>query len=105
MSAAGGGGGVGAVEGQNRPALLRQGCVSKCATPPRPPRRRCIFISTTLSRPESLPRPRAAAAGGDEAQDLLHVGFWRNPRRFNVRAAKGGSRPVLRTGRAVQSPR
>ena len=38
-----------------------------------------------LSRPESLP-PAAAPAGGREgggAHDT-HVGFWRNPKRFNV---------------------
>ncbi len=38
---------------------------------------RVIFISTTLSRPESLPPPVASDA---DAQ----IGFFRNPRRFNV---------------------
>ena len=34
-----------------------------------------------LSRPESL--PKAAASGGGAETDL-HLGFWRNPKRFNV---------------------
>ncbi len=34
-----------------------------------------------LSRPESLP-PQAPQQGGGEAEQ--HVGFWRNPKRFNV---------------------
>ena len=37
---------------------------------------RIIFISTVLSRPETLP----ASTGGAD----LHLGFWKNPRRFNV---------------------
>ena len=77
---------------------------------------RIIFISTVLSRPESLPpaRPPAASSastgagsgpGGDGAGSLgaaaaaaaaasaaasqaeagdVHLGFWRNPKRFNV---------------------
>lgn len=71
---------------------------------------RIIFISTVLSRPESLPPAPAAAsatpaptgAGGagpgassDAPQPAgshrgeggagdLHLGFWRNPKRFNV---------------------
>ncbi|EFN55641.1 hypothetical protein CHLNCDRAFT_133825 [Chlorella variabilis] len=49
---------------------------------------RVVFISTVLSKPESLPPASgttsaapgaAAAAGGD-----VHLGFWRNPKRFNV---------------------
>ena len=34
-----------------------------------------------LSKPESLP-PRASAQGEGPADQ--HVGFWRNPKRFNV---------------------
>lgn len=34
-----------------------------------------------LSRPESLP-PQASQQGEGEADQ--HVGFWRNPKRFNV---------------------
>lgn len=48
---------------------------------------RIIFISTVLSRPDSLPPPsggsQAGAAAGSVAADV-HLGFWRNPRRFNV---------------------
>ncbi|BDA50870.1 probable helicase MOV-10 at C-terminar half [Coccomyxa sp. Obi] len=40
---------------------------------------RIIFISTVLSKRESLP---PVAAAGEEAD--VHVGFWRNPKRFNV---------------------
>ena len=41
-----------------------------------------------LSRPESLPPAAAPSAGGQDgssggAHDT-HVGFWRNPKRFNV---------------------
>lgn len=39
---------------------------------------RIIFISTVLSKPETLP----PMVPGKEAD--LHLGFWRNPRRFNV---------------------
>lgn len=39
---------------------------------------RIIFISTVLSKPETLP-PVASGKDSD-----LHLGFWRNPRRFNV---------------------
>ena len=39
---------------------------------------RIIFISTVLSKPETL--PAMGAAKGGEPQ----LGFWRNPRRFNV---------------------
>ncbi|KAK9829778.1 hypothetical protein WJX72_007868 [[Myrmecia] bisecta] len=51
---------------------------------------RIIFISTVLSRPESLPPQRAKQAQHDGADrpdhdaDAMHVGFWRNPKRFNV---------------------
>ncbi|KAL4423314.1 hypothetical protein ABPG77_006109 [Micractinium sp. CCAP 211/92] len=43
---------------------------------------RCIFISTTLSKPESVApsQPGHAAAAGVHA----HLGFWGAPRRFNV---------------------
>ena len=44
---------------------------------------RVIFISTVLSNPESLP-PRSAVRGPDGRLGDLQVGFWRNPRRFNV---------------------
>ncbi|KAK9825126.1 hypothetical protein WJX81_000626 [Elliptochloris bilobata] len=43
---------------------------------------RIILISTVLSRPESLPKP--AAPGGAGAEADAHLGFWRNPKRFNV---------------------
>lgn len=48
-----------------------------------------IFISTVLSRPESLPAVPAAQApskAGPAAPALgdAHLGFWRNPKRFNV---------------------
>ena len=39
---------------------------------------RIMFISTVLSRPESLP----AARGGKEGDP--HLGFFSNPKRFNV---------------------
>ena len=39
---------------------------------------RIVFISTVLSKPETLP-PVVSGRDGD-----LHLGFWRNPRRFNV---------------------
>ncbi len=39
---------------------------------------RIIFISTVLSKPETL--PALGGAKGGEPQ----LGFWRNPRRFNV---------------------
>jgi hypothetical protein len=64
---------------------------------------RIIFISTTLSKPESLPSvatapqppsaPTSGAAlaasdahesGGQEAGTDRNLGFWRNPKRFNV---------------------
>lgn len=62
---------------------------------------RVVFVSTTLSRPESLPPPPPDAALDGEAgggagagaldadsarrrQEALAVGFWRNPRRFCV---------------------
>ncbi|PRW57862.1 helicase MOV-10 [Chlorella sorokiniana] len=45
---------------------------------------RIIFISTVLSRPESLPPARPAGAGGGSAGGDVHLGFWRNPKRFNV---------------------
>ncbi len=64
---------------------------------------RIIFISTTLSKPESLPSvatapqppsaPTSGAAlaasdaheyGGQEAGADRNLGFWRNPKRFNV---------------------
>lgn len=64
---------------------------------------RIIFISTTLSKPESLPSvatapqppsvPMSGAAfaasdahesGGQEAGADRNLGFWRNPKRFNV---------------------
>ena len=35
-----------------------------------------------LSRPESL--PKAAAPGSSGAEADAHLGFWRNPKRFNV---------------------
>ena len=35
-----------------------------------------------LSRPESLPKAPAPGSSGAEAD--AHVGFWRNPKRFNV---------------------
>ncbi|EIE26144.1 P-loop containing nucleoside triphosphate hydrolase protein [Coccomyxa subellipsoidea C-169] len=40
---------------------------------------RIIFISTVLTKRESLP---PVHADGEEAD--VHVGFWRNPKRFNV---------------------
>lgn len=43
---------------------------------------RIVFISTVLSKPEALP-PAAHAPRNGEAADL-HLGFWRNPKRFNV---------------------
>ena len=47
---------------------------------------RVIFISTVLSRPETLPPAPAAtgSSGAADAADSQHTGFWRNPRRFNV---------------------
>lgn len=39
---------------------------------------RIIFISTVLSKPETLP----PLLGGKDAD--IHLGFWRNPKRFNV---------------------
>lgn len=39
---------------------------------------RIVFISTVLSKPETLP-PIISGRDSD-----LHLGFWRNPRRFNV---------------------
>lgn len=39
---------------------------------------RIVFISTVLSQPETLP-PVVGSKDTD-----LHLGFWRNPRRFNV---------------------
>ena len=39
---------------------------------------RIVFISTVLSKPETLP-PVVSGSNSD-----LHLGFWRNPRRFNV---------------------
>ncbi|KAL4430622.1 hypothetical protein ABPG75_005878 [Micractinium tetrahymenae] len=40
---------------------------------------RCIFISTTLSKPESLAPAQPSGAAVD-----AHLGFWGAPRRFNV---------------------
>lgn len=50
---------------------------------------RIVFISTVLSRPESLPQSataagRAAAGKEDSGRDDPHLGFWQNPKRFNV---------------------
>jgi len=42
-----------------------------------------IFVSTTLSRPESLPPPQPAAAN-QQSVESLSVGFWQSPKRFNV---------------------
>lgn len=45
-----------------------------------------MFISTVLSKPESLPDEAVAvatAAAAREGEDL-HIGFWQNPKRFNV---------------------
>eukprot|EP00877_Chromochloris_zofingiensis_P007320 jgi/Chrzof1/2841/Cz12g00230.t1 len=47
---------------------------------------RIVFISTVLSKPESLPDEAVAvatAAAAREGEDL-HIGFWQNPKRFNV---------------------
>jgi len=43
---------------------------------------RIVFISTVLSKPEALPPAAHALRNGDAAD--LHLGFWRNPKRFNV---------------------
>ncbi|KAI7838701.1 hypothetical protein COHA_007499 [Chlorella ohadii] len=45
---------------------------------------RIIFISTVLSRPESLPPARPASVDGGPVGGDVHLGFWRNPKRFNV---------------------
>jgi hypothetical protein len=45
---------------------------------------RVVFISTTLSRPESLPPPQAAAGGGGGGGEALSIGFWQSPKRFCV---------------------
>jgi putative helicase MOV10L1 len=51
---------------------------------------RIVFISTTLSRPESLPPQQLQQQGGvgDDTADR-NLGFWRNPKRFNVRLLAG----------------
>ena len=45
-----------------------------------------VFISTVLSRAESLPPvlSRIAEAQNPKAASDPHLGFWRNPKRFNV---------------------
>lgn len=51
---------------------------------------RIVFISTVLSRLESLPALPVNNSSADKGQgvrgggDLQQVGFWRNPKRFNV---------------------
>lgn len=44
---------------------------------------RCLRpVAQVLSKPESLPPATARGAGAGDAD--VHVGFWRNPKRFNV---------------------
>lgn len=47
---------------------------------------RIVFISTVLSRPETLPPASAAQPSARQraSQEDVHLGFWRNPKRFNV---------------------
>ena len=44
---------------------------------------RVIFISTVLSKEESLPM-QVTSHGSEKGRENPEVGFWRNPRRFNV---------------------
>ncbi|KAF8055841.1 MOV10L1 [Scenedesmus sp. PABB004] len=75
---------------------------------------RIMFISTTLSKPESLPPPlpdvraRGGGGGGDPGSGgwalppvgAADVGFWRNPKRFNVAITRAKALLVV-----VGSPR
>lgn len=51
-----------------------------------------------LSRPESL--PKAAATGGGAETDL-HLGFWRNPKRFNVAITRAKALLVRPSAKAL----
>ncbi|WIA17691.1 hypothetical protein OEZ85_009208 [Tetradesmus obliquus] len=75
---------------------------------------RIIFISTTLSKPESLPPPLPDVSAIEQQQHGQHssngswglvggvsdVGFWRNPKRFNVAITRAKALLVV-----VGSPR
>lgn len=75
---------------------------------------RIIFISTTLSKPESLPPPLPDVSVIEQQQHgqrssngswglvggVSDVGFWRNPKRFNVAITRAKALLVV-----VGSPR
>lgn len=70
-------------------AIRRSGTDVALTLNPKTPRlqeERIVFISTVLSRPETLPPAPAAqpAAGHRAGGEDVHLGFWRNPKRFNV---------------------
>ena len=55
-----------------------------------------VFISTVLSRPETLP-PKGPGRSGGATGDDAHLGFWRNPKRFNVAITRAKVRSLRRS--------
>lgn len=92
---------VGSLPGMHKRAPWRTGAVAAkvAASKAVAPKLKRLTLpypgAQVLSRPESL--PAAAPASGGAGSDQ-HLGFWRNPKRFNVAITRAKALLVCHTG-------